>query len=148
MAEEFKPITTQEDFDSMVKARLERNTRTVTDEVTRKFEGYISPDEFNGRIGELTAKLSEKDTTIAELTAKNKAHELSSLKSKIAHEFKIPYELAGKLTGETEKELRADAETFSKLIGQKHSAPLGSTENPSDGTKKSAYKNLIAGLTD
>ena len=45
MSEEFKAIETQEAFDAAIKARLERNTRTVTEEVTKKYEGYISPDE-------------------------------------------------------------------------------------------------------
>ncbi len=155
MAEEFKPITTQEDFDNAVRARLERNTRTVTEEVTKKFEGHISPDDFKAKtdgyiekINDLAAKVAEKDTTIADLTSKNEAYELNSLKNKIAHEFKIPYELAGKLSGANEKEIRADAEIFSKLIGQKTTAPLGSTEPPADSTKKSAYKNLLTGLTD
>ena len=41
MSEEFKVIDTQEAFDSAIKSRLERNTKTVTEEVTKKFEGYL-----------------------------------------------------------------------------------------------------------
>ena len=33
MSTEFKAIETQEDFDAAIKARLDRNTKTVTDEV-------------------------------------------------------------------------------------------------------------------
>ena len=80
---EFEAITTQEAFDNAIKARLDRNTDTVK----KQFEGYISPDDFktktadlNGKITDLTGKLAEKDTTIADLTAKNKAYETSSVK--------------------------------------------------------------------
>lgn len=140
MAENFEPITTQEAFDNAIKARLERNTETVK----KQFEGYISPDDFKTKTAELNSKLSERDTTIADLTAKNKAYETSSVKMRIAHEKGIPYELADKLTGSTEEEIAKDADTFAKFIGKKQPAPLGSTEH-ADG-KNTAYKSLLAGL--
>ena len=38
---EFKAITTQEEFDEIIKDRLERERKTVE----KKFEGYMSKDE-------------------------------------------------------------------------------------------------------
>ncbi|WP_298484561.1 DUF4355 domain-containing protein [uncultured Ruminococcus sp.] len=150
MAEEFKPIETQEAFDNAIKARLDRNTESVK----KQFEGFISPDDFktktadlNGKITDLTGKLAEKDTTIADLTAKNKAYETNSVKMRIAHESGIPYELAGKLSGETEEDIKKDAETLAKFIGKKQPAPLGSTEHDHADSKNAAYKSLLAGLT-
>lgn len=150
MAEEFKPIETQEAFDTAIKARLDRNTESVK----KQFEGFISPDDFktktadlNSKITDLTGKLAEKDTTIAGLTAKNKAYETSSVKMRIAHESGIPYELAGKLSGETEEDIKKDAETLAKFIGKKQPAPLGSTEHDHADSKNAAYKSLLAGLT-
>ncbi len=150
MAEEFKPIETQEAFDNAIKARLDRNTESVK----KQFEGFISPDDFktktadlNGKITDLTGKLAEKDTTIADLTAKNKAYETNSVKMRIAHESGIPYELAGKLSGETEEDIKKDAETLAKFIGKKQPAPLGSTEHDHVDSKNAAYKSLLAGLT-
>lgn len=150
MAEEFKPIETQEAFDTAIKARLDRNTESVK----KQFEGFISPDDFktktadlNSKITDLTGKLAEKDTTIADLTAKNKAYETSSVKMRIAHESGIPYELAGKLSGETEEDIKKDAETLAKFIGKKQPAPLGSTEHDHADSKNAAYKSLLAGLT-
>ena len=136
---EFEAITTQEAFDNAIKARLDRNTDTVK----KQFEGYISPDDFktktadlNGKITDLTGKLAEKD----------KAYETSSVKMRIAHENGIPYELANKLSGDTEEAIKKDAETFAKFIGKKQTAPLGHTEhNHADG-KNAAYKSLLAGL--
>lgn len=155
MAEEFKPITTQTDFDSIIKDRLDRNTKSVTDEVTKKFEGYISPDDFGARTADLTkkiedlnAKLAEKDGSIADLTAKNKAYEVGSAKMRIAGEYRIPLELAGRLSGETEEEIKADAEKLSKFVGHSQTAPLGSTEPAADKGKNAAYRNLLNGLAD
>ena len=39
MANEFKTIETQEELDAIIKARLDRNTKTVTDEVKKSYEG-------------------------------------------------------------------------------------------------------------
>lgn len=140
---EFEAITTQEAFDNAIKARLDRNTDTVK----KQFEGYISPDDFKTKTADLTGKLAEKDTAIADLTAKNKAYETSSVKMRIAHENGIPYELANKLSGDTEEAIKKDAETFAKFIGKKQTAPLGSTEHDHADGKNAAYKSLLASLT-
>ena len=146
---EFEAITTQEAFDNAIKARLDRNTDTVK----KQFEGYISPDDFktktadlNSKITDLTGKLAEKDTAIADLTAKNKAYETSSVKMRIADENGIPYELANKLSGDTEEDIKKDAETLAKFIGKKQPAPLGSTEHDHADSKNAAYKSLLASL--
>ena len=132
---EFKTIETQEEFDAAIKARLDRNTKTVTDEVKKSYEGYLSPDEvkkLNDQITSLTAQteglrqqLTERDGSIADLTAKNKAYETASVKARIAHEKGLPYELAERLSGETEQDIAADAEKLVQFVGsQKPAAPL------------------------
>lgn len=135
MANEFKAIETQEDFDAAIKARLDRNTKTVTDEVKKSYEGYLSPDEakkLTEQVEALTAQteglrrqLTEKDTSIADLTAKNKAYETASVKARIAHEKGLPFELAERLSGESEEDIAADADKLSQFVSAgKASAPL------------------------
>lgn len=128
MANEFKAIETQEEFDAAIKARLDRNTKTVTDEVKKSYEGYISPDEakkLNDQITSLSTQLTEKDTSIADLTAKNKAYETASVKARIAHEKGLPYELAERLSGESEEDIAADADKLSQFVSAgKPTAPL------------------------
>ena len=128
MSTEFKAIETQEDFDAAIKARLDRNTKTVTDEVKKSYEGYIPPDEakkLTEQVNALTAQLTEKETAITDLTAKNKQYETASVKARIAHEKGLPYELAERLSGETEKDIAADAEKLAQFVGsQKPAAPL------------------------
>ena len=148
----FEPSETQEAFDAAIKSRIERNTKSVTDEVTKKYEGYISPEdaskqtaELNKQIKDLTAKLGERDSSIADLTAKNKAYETASVKAKIAREYNIPYELADRLSGETEDDIKKDAEKLSAFVGRKKTAPLFDLDTGS-GKDDSAYKNLLKSI--
>lgn len=131
---EFKAVETQEELDKIIEARLAENTKTVTAEVTKKFEGYISPED----LGEKTADLSKQ---IADLTAKN-------TKTRIAAELGIPITLAERLTGNDEKEIRADAESLAKFIKPKAAAPLADTEKNGGKTKDAAYKKLLGGLNE
>ena len=64
---------------------------------------------------------------------------------RIAHEVGIPYELAGRLTGENEEALRKDAEGLIKIMGsQTHKAPpLKNTEPPVADTKTAAFKSML-----
>ena len=134
---DFTPITTQEEFDAAIKSRLERCKTSTTEEVTKKYEGYISPDDLSAKtaesqkqIDDLNAQLKIRDGSIADLNAKVKAYETSSVKLRIAHESGIPYELADKLSGDTEEDIRKDAQTFSKYLGHTNNkpAPLATTE--------------------
>ena len=62
---EFKVIDTQEAFDAAIKERLERQRKAVTDEVTKKYEGWISPEEA-GKSAERIAGL-EKQVAVTKL---------------------------------------------------------------------------------
>ena len=148
----FEPIETQEAFDAAIKSRIERNTKSVTDEVTKKYEGYISPEdaskltaELNKQIKDLTAKLGERDSSIADLTAKNKAYETASVKTRVAREYNIPYELADRLSGDTEDDIKKDAEKLAAFVGKKKAAPLFDLDTGS-GKDDSAYKNLLKSI--
>lgn len=153
MSEEFKIIDSHEAFDAAIKSRLERNTRTVTEEVTKKYEGYLSPEDvaksneaYTKQIAELNEKLKGHETTIADLTAKNKAHVTSTAKMKIAHETGIPFELADKLSGETEEEIRADAEKLAKFKTKNQPSPLYTPEVPATDSQKAAYMSMLQSI--
>lgn len=156
MANEFKAIETQEDFDAAIKARLDRNTKTVTDEVRKSYEGYISPDEakkLTDQVNTLTAQLTEKDTSIADLTAKNKAYETASVKARIAHEKGLPFELADRLSGETEEDIAADAESLAQFVSAgRNPAPLyepqGTYGTGLKNSTESAYLSMFGELAE
>ena len=122
MAEEFTPIETQEQFDAAIKDRMDR--------ITKKYEGYTSPAdlnkikaEYDRQITDLTNDAAEKakkyadyDKQIADRDAKIKSYETASVKTRIAHETGLPYELASRLSGETEDDIRKDAESLKSVL--------------------------------
>lgn len=120
MADEFTPINTQEDFDARV-AELYGDVKGLQNQVTT-----------------LTGERDAHATTIAELQKQIKGHEATALKQRIAHEKGIPFEMAARLNGETEKDIRADADTIAGLLkAAKGPAPLGNYE-PKDANPKTA----------
>ena len=148
---EFKAITTQEEFDAAIGDRLKRERDTVKkgyegylspEEVTQKYAGYLSPeDEAKKYKGYLSPEeVAKKDAII-------KGHETNSVKMRIAHETGIPYELAGRLSGETEDDIRKDAESLSKLMGTQQAPPLASTERGIAGSDtRAALKGMLTNL--
>ena len=84
------------------------------------------------------------DSQIAERDAKISAYEVSIMKSNIAATYGLAPELAQRLSGETEEELKADAEKLSAIVGKSHKvAPLADVTNANvDGGVMSAFKKL------
>ena len=145
MSEEFKVIDTQEAFDAAIKARLERNTKAVTAEVAKKYEGWLSPEEVKKSADQIAALSKELETgkaTIAELEAKNAAYEISSVKMKVAREAGLPAELAERITGKDEEEMKKDAEALAQLIKPSHKPrPRGSDDGEgTSGVEAAFYK--------
>lgn len=130
---DFEPITTQEKLDELLAAER------------AKFEGYASPEnvaEYEKRIKTLTDKASKLEKTNAELDSANKAHELNALKNKVARESGLRYELADRLTGTTEEELRADAQKLAEYTAV--TAPLKSTESSADKLSAAMQRGAAA----
>ena len=165
---DFKAITTQEELDQIIGERLTRDRAARQKELSDKY-GNLEElakskktledqvNALNGQIGTLnsqiegqTKKYADYDTKIAELTAaqaKVKEYETASVKQRIAHENGIPYELAGRLTGTTEDELKADAKLIAGFIQKKEAPPLASSEQAGvAGTTEAAMKQLLNSL--
>lgn len=135
---EFTPIMTQEDFDAAISERLKREQA--------KYSDY---DTIKSDLGTLRAQLSAKDAEISTLQGKVKGYETDSVKTRIALETGLPLDLRTRLTGETEEEIRADANKLAKLFGQqKDPAPLRDTEPPVADEKTAAYKSLLNNLKE
>ena len=147
----FKPIETQEELDKIIKARLERDRETTA----KRFEGYISPEEHQKALTDANKAFDDykkahegDEATIKDLTAKNKAYETASLKSRIAHEVGLSYEWIGRISGDDEKSIREDAESLKKLVGSGQTVVLP-TKNPeaNENAKDNAYKQVLSGIT-
>lgn len=154
---EFTPITTQEQFDAIMKDRLERERTSVA----KKYEGYTSPTDleqirkdYDTQISTLSKdaetnakKYADYDKQITDRDARLKHYETASVKTRIAHETGLPYEMASRLSGESEDDIRKDAESLVKLIGKnKPIVPLADQEEKHDGGKNAAVRALAKSL--
>lgn len=156
MSEEFKVIETQEDFDKAIQKRLERAER----EIAKKYQDYLAPDqvdelknEYEKRIQKAeeslnaaNEKIAGHDQIVADLTTRATTAEGKLLKNRIANESGVPYELADRLVGSNEEELKADAEKFASFLGPKTAPPLRSTE-PGTHTTDKATADMAAVLS-
>ena len=152
---DFTPITTQEEFNTAIGDRLKREKETLTqkysdyDDLKKKATDYEKQiRDLNKAIEDSEKKYADYDKNLADLQAKVSEYESSSVKTRIAHETGIPYELAGRLSGKTEDEIRKDAENLSKFISTQRTAPLKSTETPPEDPKRAALKTLVKNLTN
>ena len=88
---EFTPINTQEEFDTRVA-------------------------ELYGDVNDLQGKITAHTQTIEQLQGQIKGYETAALKQRIAQEKGIPAEMAARLSGETEKDIRTDADAMAAMI--------------------------------
>lgn len=159
MAEEFKAINTQEEFDAAIAPRISRAKKTAEEEFNLKLsdkdkeiEGFkASLAEKEAKIGELSKSLeaaADKDKELDRLKGELRAHETNSAKMRIAHEVGIPFELAGRLSGDDEDSMRKDAESLKKVMGAFSAPPLGSNEprETRNHGSKEAVRNMVKNL--
>lgn len=152
---EFTPIQTQDELNAIIKDRLERERNSVT----KQFANWISPEDnakivadYQKQIEDIKASHSEDSKKIEDLTAQVKSYETANLKNKVAHEMGLPYGMASRITGETEEDIRKDAESLKDLIGAtKHQAPQATveprlTQNPEKLIQNAAYRQLLSSI--
>ena len=158
MAEEFKTIETQEQFDAAIKGRLEREKgkyEAQIAELNKKLEAQTG--DAQKQISELTQALTtakeEKesfDKSLAERDAKIKEYELHSAKTQIAHELGLSFEAVNFLQGSDADEIRKSAESLKELVGTK-TAPLANPEakivDTKEATKDAALRSMLQKMT-
>jgi hypothetical protein len=65
---------------------------------------------------------------------------------RIAHETGLPYELAERLSGTTEEDIRKDAETLAQFTSQAPATPSFSSEPPVGDSTNAAFIALAQSL--
>lgn len=150
---DFKPITTQEEFDKAIKERLARQKESIEKQFADYEEIKARNQELEKEIGSLrtalkesNAKIENYDKNLSELNAKIAGYETANLRTKIALQHGIPYELASRLVGEDEESITADAKKLAELIGSKEPIPPLKDVEPKIDDKDSAYKSLLENL--
>lgn len=145
MAEQFTPITSQEEFDSMIKSRLEREANKVRNEFSDYEQLKTALADKTKEAEELSGRISGFESQIAELNKKVTDAETDSVKTRIVHELGLPFELKSRLTGTTEEEIRKDAEGLKQFFNTPP-APLFNPEHPAANSLDAAYKQVLQGL--
>ena len=144
---EFKPITTQEEFDAAIKARL-----------SREKEKYGDYDQLKSRVTELEEEnvglkstieasnqsKADSDKQLEEMQKQIAGYETASLRTRIALQHGLPYDLADRLQGNDEESFKADAERFAGFMKKSQPVyPLGTKEPSSIDDKDAALKGML-----
>ena len=144
---EFTVIETQEQLDAIIKGRLEREEKKHS-EATAGLQSEIETlKSTNDNLIEKLKGFEGVEEKIAEMQNTIKTYESDSVKTRIAREVGIPYEMRDRLRGETEEEIKADAEFFKKLMPQNTPTPKSTEVIPTDETEEQkAYKEMLKNL--
>jgi septal ring factor EnvC (AmiA/AmiB activator) len=150
---EFKAITTQEEFDKAIQDRLARQKESIEKQYAdyaeikaRKTELEAEVEALKTTLAETNEKYTNYDKDIADLNAKIAGYETANMRTKIALQHGIPYDLASRLVGEDEESITADAKKLAELIGSKEPIPPLKDVEPKIDDKDSAYKSLLENL--
>lgn len=153
----FEVIETQEQLDKVIGERISRLKEQYAgyEDYKAKAEQYDTlkkdHDSLVDQVAEYTKLINGDDENegykkqLESMQSKLKGYETNSVKMRIAHENGIPFELASKLSGENEDEIKKDAETMAKFLKSKHVPPLASSEKDTN-EKKEALKKMLSGL--
>lgn len=152
MADSIFPIADQAALDSIIKDRLERERNSIT----KQYANWVSPEDnakviadYQKQIEDIKASHATDSETITTLTTQVKAYETAEIRSRVAYELGLPYGMASRISGETEEDIRKDAESLKELIGvAKPQAPQAATEpritqNSEHAKENAAYKKLL-----
>ncbi|HEM6342150.1 TPA: DUF4355 domain-containing protein [Streptococcus suis] len=134
---EFKAIETQEELDTIIKARLNRLK-----------EQYADYDELKSCVSTLEAEnaglketVAQSNQTAADFESQIEGYkstiagyETAKTKTAIALKYGLPIEFADRLQGEDEASLTADAERFASLMKPQAPIPPLKSIEPGNGT--------------
>lgn len=101
-------------------------------------------EELNGSLQAANDKYTQQESTLGELQKQVKGYEVDSLKTRIASQAGLPLDLAGRLSGETEDEIKVDAEKLASFVSKPATLPLKPTESTNDDF--SPYKSMLNNL--
>lgn len=151
----FKPIETQEELDKIIGGIRAEATERAIKKTKEEYAGFDDLKSENQSLKEQLAKAEKSavesaekykdfDSKISELNAKVKGYELNEMRVKVAREAGLAYELASRISGTTEDEMRADAETLSGFF-KPNSQPLADPEGgvSKENSTRTAMKKFL-----
>lgn len=103
-------------------------------------------EELNGTLTSTTEKYADVDQTLVEKEKIITDYETKNLKYRIANQAGLPLDLAERLAGETEGEIKADAEKLSGFVSKPPVLPLKPTEPDIVDVEDQAYSSMLENL--
>ena len=157
---EFEPITTQEQLDEIISSRLKRDREATAkkyadyDDIKGKNDEYVKRiAELEKANGDLTKKYEGYDSQILDLQNKCKEYEADRRKTDIALEYGLPYAFASRLRGDTDEDIRKDAQDIMAVMkdsGRKSTKAAPSQSDDAGKGKpdgaKAAFAQLLTDL--
>ena len=156
---EFKVIETQEQLDVIIGDRVARAEKKGEEKALKQYSDY---EDIKKQLEEQTAKVKELNSQLSaqtesastnakeleDLKAKVHQYETDSVKTRVAHEVGLPFDLAARLSGDDEESIRADAKALVEVVGKaKPAAPLGSSEPVVKGNDRdSALREMLSNM--
>ena len=144
---EFKPITTQEEFDAAIKERLSREKAKYSDYDQLKSRVEELEKENGGLKSTIEAANQSKadaDKQLEVLQNQIAGYETASLRTRVALQYGLPYDLADRLQGTDEESFKADAERLAGFMKKSQPVyPLGTKEPSSIDDKDAALKGML-----
>ena len=149
----FKTIETQEEFDRIISERLSRQKESFEKQLADYDQLKTAKADLESQVGTLQStieqsKAGQEDYTkqISDLTSKVAGYETANLRTRIALQNGLPFDLADRLVGDDEESIKADAERLSSFVTKQHLAPLKDVEPNIQKDENSAYRKLVEGL--
>lgn len=157
MSEQFKVIETQEQLDEIIKSRLERERAKAIKETEERFADYEvlkgkntdmqkQLDDLNNELTGNKEKIANHDKEVADLNSKIAKYEKDSVKTKVAIEMGIPFELKDKLSGDDEESIRNDAKALAAYVNKQPGAPGYNPEPPEGKSQDEAFRKMAQSL--
>ena len=149
---DFKPITTQEEFDAAIKERLSREKAKYSDYDQLKSRVTELETENVGLKSTIEATNQSKadtDKQLEEMQSKIAGYETASLRTRVALQHGLPYDLADRLQGTDEESFKADAERLAGFIKRTQPvAPIRETEPQVGDNKTMQMKSMLRELNN
>lgn len=154
----FEVIETQEQLDKVIGTRIAKAKESAKAEFQSKLDELdtltTKLEEKESKITSLTDELetakaakTANEAKIADLTAKVQKYEADSVKTRIAQEFGLDAGLANRLTGETEEDIRKDAEALKGIVGSTSVQRINyNPESTAKDEENAALKNMLQAM--
>lgn len=149
---DFKTIETQEELDAVIKSRLSREREKYADyESLKKQLADFEAKEttYQNTINDLKTRETELASQVESLNGDLTQTRLQTAKQRIATEYGLPLDLAGRLQGDDEDGFKADAEQLaSYFIPKQPTPPMKSNEPVVSDSKDLTMKKFVQQLTN